>query len=83
LNRSIALTRILRYEGPDEHRETLRRAIKQKRGSMVRMAHLFGMSRRNLMRHIVYAGLYQEMVAARSAEPQITSDPLARALRDL
>lgn len=83
MNRSISLTRQLRLEGPDSHRETLRRAIAQKQGCMVRMAHLFDMSRRNLMRHIVYAGLYQEMLAARRTKPQSNADLVARALREL
>lgn len=69
MNRVTALNRTLKEQGYEAYRQLLLRAVRRKRGDIQRTAFDLGVSRRHLYRALVFAGLWEEVVAARASRP--------------
>lgn len=83
MNRRTCLKNTLRVEGFPAYRELLRAVVVRKRGDITRIAFELGMSRRHMYRCLMFANLWDDVVAARALPHHTQADPLARALAEL
>lgn len=83
MNRSNCLKDALRLHGLERHRELLVRAIRRQYGNLTAIAWDLDISSRNLRRHILWARLWPEVLAARASKLRSGSDLIARALEAL
>ena len=83
MNRANSLRDEYRFNGIDSYKQLLIRAVRRHRGQLTAVAWDLNVSVRNLRRHLLWAGLWDEVEAAKKLPPLVGSDPLALALQKL
>lgn len=81
--RPNCLLDLIEREGIEAHHAFLARVVRRHRGNLVAIGWDLNVSHRTVRRHVLWAGLWGEVAAARALPPRAGSDLLARALEKL